>query len=424
LVRQTEKHVLKRTEYEKMLAVNIWHRNCLSGISFFHPSACITGIFQPAVKLGEVMQSKSTLARLFLATAIAGAFAAPAMAQTSVNVEGIVDVYAGSMQYSGQSGRTSAVNSGGMTTSFFGFKGVEDLGSGLKANFTLGAFFQADTGTAGRFTGDTLFSRDANVGLSGNFGVVTLGRSISPTTLPMFLFNPMGDSFTFSPLVLHEAVPTFNGANRVWESSFGAGDTGWSNAIRYTSASIGGLTANVYYQFGERAANAGKKNVGGNLLYFNGPLSLTAAYHDVEVGNPTDANDLPGDNTSILQLAALGAGRAVTKQKMWFLGGAYEFSLAKVFVTYDQSKHNISLKDKTASLGLSVPTGGAGKVLAAVAQTRRTSDFFSQQRRTTVTVGYDYNLSKRTDAYAMVMNDKITGANAAHSVGLGVRHKF
>jgi predicted porin len=364
------------------------------------------------------MQFKPTLAKLMLSAAVAGAFAAPALAQTSVNVEGIVDMYAGSMKNSGDSGRRAVANSGGMSTSYLGFKGVEDLGGGLKANFTLGAFFQADTGASGRFPGDTLFARDANLGLSGNFGAVTLGRSISPVTLPVFLFNPFGDSFTFSPLVLHEAVPVFNdvGQGKRWDATYANSDTGWSNAIRYTTKSFGGLTADVYYQFGEQATNASKKNFGGNLLYFHGPLALTLAYHDVKASNPTNFTNNMMDVTV--------NGVAPTEQKLWLIGGSYDFNVVKVFATYDQAKHDIDLKDKTASLGLSVPTGAAGKVLAEVAQTRRSSSAFSEQRRTTYTIGYDYNLSKRTDAYAMLMNDKISGFESAASAGIGVRHKF
>jgi predicted porin len=44
--------------------------------------------------------------------------------------------------------------------------------------------------------------------------------------------------------------------------------------------------------------------------------------------------------------------------------------------------------------------------------------------RTTATLGYDYNVSKRTDVYAMYMNDRITSKTTGNSVGVGVRHRF
>ena len=363
------------------------------------------------------MQSKPTLVKLLLSTAIAAAFAGPALAQTSVSVEGIYDVYVGSMKNSGDAGRTSKLDSGGMSTSYLGFKGAEDLGGGLKATFTLGAFFRGDTGASGRFNGDTFFARDANVGLSGSLGAVTLGRSISPVTLPAFLFNPVGDSFALSPLVLHKAVST-----NAWTNSF-AGDTGWSNAIRYTTPSFGGLTANVYYQLGEQVGGTGKNNVGGNVLYFNGPLSLTVAYHDVEVNNPVD-NTVSGP--SIVKSIPVTATTNLTaaEQKLWLIGGAYNFNVVKVFATYDQAKHDVDLRDKTGTLGVSIPTGGAGNILGAVAQTRRTSGAFDERRRTTYSVGYDHSLSKRTELYAFLLNDKVSNFENEQSLALGVRHRF
>jgi predicted porin len=90
-----------------------------------------------------------------------------------------------------------------MTTSWVGFKGVEDLGGGLKADFALTSFLQADTSASGRFSGDTMFSRDANVGLSGSFGKVSLGRGLAPSFLPTVIFNPFGDSFLLATGIAH-----------------------------------------------------------------------------------------------------------------------------------------------------------------------------------------------------------------------------
>nr|HPR44210.1 porin [Ottowia sp.] len=44
--------------------------------------------------------------------------------------------------------------------------------------------------------------------------------------------------------------------------------------------------------------------------------------------------------------------------------------------------------------------------------------------RKTLAVGYDYTLSKRTDAYANVMFDRITGFDSGTSYGVGLRHRF
>lgn len=348
---------------------------------------------------------------LVLTAALALAFTTPAMAQTNIEVVGLVDVFTGSMRSAGDSNSRAVVDSGGLTTSWFGFKGTEDLGGGLKANFNLTSFFRADNGAYGRFTGDTLFSRDANVGLSGSFGAISLGRDLSPSFLPLILFNPFGDSFAFSPLILHAAVPLFNASG--FASSFAGDVGGWSNEIKYTTPDFGGLKANLHYQFGETAGNNSRNNVGANVLYFAGPLSLTAFYHSVKVNNPVESGIAPVMSAGGLQ---------ATKQNTWFVGGGYDFGVAKLYATYDKTSHDVDINDKTVSAGASVPFGG-GKVLAGYAQTKR-SAAGTDITRNTVTVGYDYNFSKRTDVYAMLMNDRITGFDSGNSFGVGMRHSF
>ncbi|RZI43772.1 porin [Herbaspirillum sp. HC18] len=355
------------------------------------------------------MQQKSQqFKKLLLAAAISAATAVPAMAQTNVTAMGLVDAFAGSMRNAGDAKSTSVVNSGGMTTSWFGFKGSEDLGGGLKANFQLTSFFQADSGVQGRFPGDTMWSRDANVGLSGNFGAISFGRDLAPNFLPTILFNPFGDSFNFSPLILQADVPLFNASG--WTNSL-AGDTGWSNQIRYTTPNFGGLTANLHYQLGEVPGKNGVNNVGANALYFNGPLALTAFYHTVEVNNPTNVAGSPVSFTA-------------TRQKAWMIGGSYDFKVAKLYATYGETSHNIDIDDSTLSLGATVPVG-PGKIQAAWAQTKREGTAFGpDKKRTTAAFGYDYDISKRTDLYAVYMNDRVTNTNDGNSFGVGIRHRF
>jgi len=203
-------------------------------------------------------------------------------------------------------------------------------------------------------------------------------------------------------------VPLFNASG--WSNSV-AGDTGWSNSIRYTTPDFGGLKANLHYQLGEQAGNNGVNNIGANALYFNGPLALTAFYHTVEVNNP-------------LHTAGSSVGFGAARQKAWMLGGTYDLKAAKLFATYGQTSHNVDLDDKTLSLGATVPMG-AGKILASWAQTKREGVVIgADQKRTTAAVGYDYDLSKRTDLYAVYMNDRITNRNSGNSFGVGVRHRF
>lgn len=325
-----------------------------------------------------------------------------AHAQSNVQLSGLVDMYAGSMKLAGND-RTSEVGSGGMTTSWWGVNGTEDLGNGLKVGFALGAFFRADTGTPGRFDqafGETFFARDANVSLSGGFGTLKLGRSMAPNFLPTILFNPFGDSFTVSPLVLHAL------GNNV-------SDTGWSNQVTYTTPSFGGLTANVHYQFGEQAGENSANNLGVNLLYFGGPVALTAVYETADMLDNPSPNYIAG-----------------TSNDNWMLGGSYDFGAAKLYATYGQSEKEAAFvttqENKTFSLGVDVPVTKAGTLKAAVAHTKTDFGAGVDPKRTTVTVGYDHFLSKRTDAYAAVMYDKLkqTTSESGTSAVVGIRHRF
>ena len=327
--------------------------------------------------------------------------------QSSVQLSGLTDVYVGSMKMAGDAHRTSAVNSGGMTTSWFGLSGTEDLGGGLKAGFAITSFIQVDDGTQGRFPGDTFFSRDANVSLSGGFGTVRLGRWLAPNFLPSVIGNPMGDSFTFAPLILHMNVPLFNASG--WQATTPA-DTGWSNQVAYTTPNVGGFEANLQYQFGEQPGDNGKKNIGANFLYFGGPLTVTGYYERDQIGNPGSG-------------AYLG-----TTKKDWMLGASYDFKVVKPYLSYGETKVDDAgtavppsafSKAKTWQLGASAPVG-AGSVLASWVRTK----IDSGASRKTFTVGYDYNLSKRTDVYAMLMNDRITHQETGNSVGVGMRHRF
>lgn len=337
---------------------------------------------------------------ILIAAALAACTISGAYAQSTAQLAGAVDVYAGRMQMAGDAQRTSVVNSGGLTTSWFGVKGSEDLGGGLKANFALSSFFRADTGVQGRFTGDTFFSREASVGLSGGFGSLTLGRGLAPNFLPTVVLNPFGDSFTFSPLMLHKNVPLFNGTG--WAVTTPS-DTGWSNQATYSMPDIAGLRANLHYQFGEIAGQSGKKNVGVNALYFSGPMALGAYYERNQVTNPVPVAFALGDTRTD-----------------WMLGGSYDFTAVKTFATYGQSKAAISTtRAKSYSLGLSSPLG-SGKILAGLAGTR----VVAGNTRNTLSLGYDYNLSMRTDVYVIAMLDRITTFNSGSSLATGIRHRF
>jgi predicted porin len=345
-----------------------------------------------------------------------------ASAQSSVVINGVVDLYAGTLKYSGDPARRTVVNNGGLTTSQWGFMGTEDLGGGTKAEFSLSGFFQGDTGGQGRFGTDTLFSRHAYVGLSGSFGKVMVGRFGAPSFLPALQFNPFGDSFQFSPLILHTYVPSGPVGARTWAATT-AGDSGWSNQISYGTPMYQGFQANLFYQPGETGKPNGPKNYGANAFYTNGPLGLTAVYTNVEVSNPLSG-------AAILDATATPVNYgSITSQKGYFVGARYDFKVVKAYATYRRNNNDAAagkdMNDRTWTLSMSVPTSASGAVLVSYADTERSGSLVGVDRsRDTLTAGYNYKLSVRTDLYAIYMSDRLSTAARESSLVAGIRHRF
>ena len=114
---------------------------------------------------------KKTLIALAAVAATSAAFA-----QSSVTMFGIVDLGITSIDEGNE--RITSVSNEGQASNRLGFRGVEDLGGGMKASFWLEGGFAADDGTA---TGGFQFNRRATLGLSGGFGEIRLGRDYTPT---------------------------------------------------------------------------------------------------------------------------------------------------------------------------------------------------------------------------------------------------
>lgn len=305
-----------------------------------------------------------------------------AQAQSSVSVYGLLDVSVGQTQAPGGAS-SKAVDSGKMTTSYLGFKGTEDLGGGLSAVFTLEHFLRADTGSAGRFDADTFWSRNAFVGLTGGFGTVALGRQTTGLFVNTLLFNPFGDSFGFSPSIRH-----------YFTSNTTTGDSGWSDSVKYTSPKVGGATLTAHVAAGE---GSGGKNLGISGVYFGGPLGLGFAWQDVE------------------------KGAAVQDTTTWQLSGSYDMKVVKLTAQYGQVDNDSTGQDyKITELGASVPVTETGKVLAQWGQI----DPSTGAKRTTISLGYNHSLSKRTEVYGAYMSDKLSGSSAGNNYSVGVRHRF
>lgn len=377
---------------------------------------------------------------------VVSAFSVGAYAQTSVQMNGTVDVFAGSIKHSGDAGAKSVVDSSGLETSWWGVRGTENLGNGLQAEFALSSFFRPDTGGQGRFDSDTMFSRDAHVGLSGSFGRFSVGRDLAPNFIPTLSFSPFGGSFAFSPLELHTQTPSGSYRGQTWSPTV-SGDTGWSNEIMYVTPKLGGFTTSLFFQFGEQDGNSSKNNYGVNTMYGNGPLSFGAYFQSVKVNNPLDS--VASGESTVFTFTPYNLATGATyklsaaKNDTWFVGGSYDLQFMKLFGTLNYSTARLigdaddsqyDLKSNTIQLGTSVPLG-KGSVLFSWARTnvKADGDFSavlgssgvrSSITRNTASLGYDYSFSKRTDIYSIVSYDKITDQSSGVSIGIGLRQRF
>ena len=122
-----------------------------------------------------------------LALAVLGAYAGVASAQSSVTLYGTLDVNGRYVKADGQNRRLSE-STDGINSSQLGFRGVEDLGGGLRAGFTLLSGINPDVGGANA----KFWNRRSTVSLFGGFGEVRLGRDYIPTFWNLTFFDAFG----------------------------------------------------------------------------------------------------------------------------------------------------------------------------------------------------------------------------------------
>lgn len=324
--------------------------------------------------------SKSSLAALLSFCALGAA-----QAQSSVTVYGLLDLSIGSTKAPGGISQTG-VDSGKLTTSYFGFRSSEDLGGGVSAVFKIEQFLRADTGDAGRFGGDALWARNAYVGLSSqDYGTLTLGRNTTPLFVATLAFNAFGDSFGYSPSIRH-----------YFTSGTVTGDSGWNDSVLYSSPNLGGFRFGLAAAAKEGAGNGGNWSV--DLGYAGGPLAAALVVQDVKKDGAVPLADT----------------------RTWQLGGSYDFGAAKAFLQLGEvDNRTTGMNWRVAGVGARVPVG-AGAVLA---QWGRLAPETGADRNT-LSLGYSHNLSKRTELYAVGMRDKVDGLSAGSSYSVGVRHRF
>jgi predicted porin len=370
--------------------------------------------------------------------ALAALAATSAFAQSTVTVSGIVTASAfantkvttqavGAAAVDNKTPATSAFN--GWTTSQISFAGVEDLGNGMKASFTINSGI-ADNGIG---------TRDTFLGLEGGFGKLQAGKFIAASSMGFHGYSGAASTANgsiygigavaaatnerFSPVgVANTATATATITGGSFERN--------SNQLQYTSPSFNGLTLNANYGKNTTADNsnlnqeASAKTQGVGATYAQGPLS---------VGLGTNKRDSQTEGASA---TAIGAG---VNSKLNWVGASYDLGVAKLSATHVKrtdtstaattglATENANIK--ATSYGVLVPMGQytfaasmySGKSLGLITAT-------DDQKLKGRQLSVQYALSKRTSLYALNgVSDRKNEGTATRKETLtmvGMTHSF
>jgi predicted porin len=365
-----------------------------------------------------------------------------AMAQSSVTIYGVLDAAVTSVNNSGTgSTDNTGLTSSNNATNRIGFRGTEDLGGGLKANFQVETGINIDAPGA-----STLGDRGAWVGVSGGFGEVRLGREYSTTFWSGFLYSPfgtggVGNNLGFAARVLAYQI---TGQGNADATATGSQNAIWNNnSITYSTPRISGFQGHIQYAFDEQTASSGGKSTGFRLNYTQGPLSADVAYSKTDGGQALPATTA---GVTAARTLLLGAGQPALAMdhKSTVAGISYDFGVAKVMANFGQEKANqvnaaSTLKMTNYELGFVAPMG-PGRLRGAYTATKIDAAILaSDPKASKFSLGYVYDLSKRTSVFATVATLKnknglnlvlsgptTAGAQNGKSTGynVGVTHVF
>ncbi len=324
-----------------------------------------------------------------LALAVLGAFAGVASAQSSVTIYGLLDQAVskgngGTAPNPGANGLSRAYQVRQSAGSRLGFRGSEDMGGGLSAQFQIEHRFSPDDGAAA-----TPFwnGRSYVQVTSAAVGSVYMGRDYTPAFWPAVKSDPFG-----------------------WDGVGQIGTAGWagyltpagqgvrtSNTVGFKSASFGGLTVQGAVGLSENSTT-GRTN-GFNVEYGGGPIYAGLGYEGVSKG---------------LQ----------DKQGVVNFAFHYDLGVVKLMAYGAQAKVGAggNTKNKMFSLGARAPIGPG--VLKA--QVYRLDPQGNKNNETKFGIGYDYSLSKRTNLYVDFGQAKsdVTGVTSNRAAAVGMKHTF
>lgn len=320
-----------------------------------------------------------------------------ASAQSSVTVYGRVDL---SLDRS-KTGPTSLTQERD-NASRLGFRGTEELGSGMKAVFGLEMGLNADTGAS-----TSPMFRNSYVGLTGGFGSVAMGRldSANPTGSPIYSLVTSNIDF-----VIHDA-----GAPGI--GSFILSRNRVSNALGYKSPDFGGVTVMArYYLNGEGLPESPA-----------GPVRAESDVKQWDVGVGYKAGGL-GLGVGFSDNSKRGGLLNNDFDKQGILLASYDFGAAKAYGVWGRTeyKNTATTRDDVDFwlVGGSLEVG-SGKIIANYLERDVQTDKRGTMKK--AQAGYGHKLSKRTTVYGLYdqtdPNSNVSN-NTTKTFSFGIQHNF
>ncbi len=361
--------------------------------------------------------------KLLIAAAALAVVAGSVQAQ-SVTVYGIVDQSYGSKDYTANNftatnnGKVSGTNTqGALSSQRLGFRGTEDLGSGLRANFTV------ETGiTSG--TAPTL-AREFKVGLASNsFGSVDLGLSKTVSQLMMERYtagganNWIGDAWNYADTQNFGA-----GASNVNQSVVADFTAARATGVHFNSPTMNGFTVSATYADATQADNDGTVSANDKTTHQDLAVVYTGI-QNLSIGLSQ------GSKTS----RAAGA-TADSDDKVTQFGASYVFGPATIFGQYAKSEKEGTNGAQSRLLegtqfGVRYALNPKVTLHAQMSSTDEESTAGTKtHERKGQQYGVQYAFSKRTTGYALygqqeakLLSSGVT--NEVKGTTVGVRHSF
>jgi predicted porin len=344
---------------------------------------------------------KRRIVPLLALAAAASAAHAQIQLANGVQLYGLVDTGVETIDHVGAAnGRVTRMPSlsGGQMPSRWGLRGSEDLGGGLRAVFTLEAGFAPNSGAP--LQGGRAFGRQSFVGLSVNWGTLTLGRQWSMSFFAMLDPEVIGPA-VFGLAAFDPYLPAARSDNTLaYRGEFGRFGVG----ATYSLGRDGLPPANCP---GENAAHDCR--AWSVLLKYDTKDWGVAVAQDRQNGGPagTFSGQPPGTfaNATNTDTRTLATG--------FVRAGAAKFGGGVIHRKFKASPAGLSTN--LYYVGVSTPVVDAFSVDAQLIAMR---DARPNANAHGVVVRGNYAFSRRTAAYVLVGHVS-NGANASYSVTAG-----